>query len=83
MSDHIHILLGLKPAMALADLVRDIKADSSDFINTKKFVEDLAGRKAMALFRMDILNSTPSFATFRTRSNIIGADHLRTSIWRG
>lgn len=25
MSDHIHILIGLRPAMALADLVRDIK----------------------------------------------------------
>ena len=38
MSDHIHILIGLKPAMALADLVRDIKADSSNFINRKKWV---------------------------------------------
>src|SRR5438132_14090133 len=31
MPDHVHILIGLKPAMALADLVRDIKADSSKF----------------------------------------------------
>jgi len=38
MSDHIHILIGLKPAMALADLVRDIKADSSNFVNKKKWV---------------------------------------------
>src|SRR5438132_13546272 len=38
MSDHVHILIGLKPAMALADLVRDIKANSSDFINRKKWV---------------------------------------------
>ena len=38
MSDHVHILIGLKPAMALANLVRDIKADSSDFINRKKWV---------------------------------------------
>src|SRR6266550_606643 len=38
MSDHIHILIGLKPAMALADLVRDIKADSSNFINKNKWV---------------------------------------------
>jgi putative transposase len=38
MSDHVHILIGLKPARALADLVRDIKADSSDFINRKKWV---------------------------------------------
>jgi len=38
MSDHVHILIGLKPAMALADLVLDIKADSSDFINRKKWI---------------------------------------------
>jgi len=38
MTDHVHILIGLKPAMALADLIRDIKADSSNFINKKKWV---------------------------------------------
>ncbi len=38
MSDHVHILIGLKPAMALANLIRDIKADSSDFVNRKKWV---------------------------------------------
>jgi len=32
----------------LADLVRDIKADSSNFVNKKKWcAESLAGRKAM------------------------------------
>jgi len=38
MSDHVHILMGLRPAMALADLVREIKADSTNFINKKKWV---------------------------------------------
>jgi len=38
MSDHIHILIGLRPAMALADLVRDIKADSSNFVNKQKWL---------------------------------------------
>jgi REP element-mobilizing transposase RayT len=37
-SDHVHILIGLKPAMALADLVREVKADSTNFINRKKWV---------------------------------------------
>lgn len=36
--DHLHLLIGLKPSMALADLVRDIKADSSSFINKNKWV---------------------------------------------
>ena len=38
MSDHVHILIGLRPAMALADLVQEIKADSTNFINRKKWV---------------------------------------------
>jgi len=39
MPDHIHILVGLKPDKALSDLVRDIKANSSRFINEKRFIE--------------------------------------------
>ncbi len=38
MSDHIHILFSLKPDIALSDLVRDIKANSSKWVNTKNFV---------------------------------------------
>ena len=38
MPDHVHILIGLKPVMALSDLVRDIKANSSNFINDNKWV---------------------------------------------
>ena len=38
MSDHIHAFIGLKPSMALSDLVRDIKNNSSNFINEKRWV---------------------------------------------
>ena len=38
MPDHLHILIGLKPSMALADLVRDIKAESSTYVNKNKWV---------------------------------------------
>ena len=37
-SDHIHVFVGLKPSMAVSDLVRDIKNNSSNFINKNKFV---------------------------------------------
>jgi putative transposase len=36
MQDHIHILIGLKPSVAISDLVREIKANSSKFINEEK-----------------------------------------------
>ncbi len=38
MPDHIHILIGIKPDVALSDLVRDAKANSSKFINEKRWV---------------------------------------------
>ena len=36
--DHIHILLALNPKIALSDLIRDVKANSSRFINEKRLV---------------------------------------------
>jgi REP-associated tyrosine transposase len=41
MPDHFHVLIGQKPNIALSDLVRDIKAGSSGFINDRRWV---AGR---------------------------------------
>ena len=38
MPDHIHILIGYNPSQPLPDLVRDIKAISSKFINEKKWI---------------------------------------------
>jgi putative transposase len=36
--DHFHILVGQRPNIALSDLVRDIKAGSSGFINDQHWV---------------------------------------------
>ena len=41
MPDHIHILVGLKPSMCISDLVRDVKNNSSNFINDNRWL----GRK--------------------------------------
>jgi REP element-mobilizing transposase RayT len=38
MPDHTHVFIGMKPNIALSDLVRDIKNNSSNFINEKKWV---------------------------------------------
>lgn len=37
-TDHIHILVSIKPNCSLSELMRDIKASSSKWINEKKFV---------------------------------------------
>jgi REP element-mobilizing transposase RayT len=35
MPDHVHIFIGMKPDATLSDLVRDIKRDSTNFINNE------------------------------------------------
>jgi len=38
MPDHAHLLIGLKPSIALSDVIRDVKSDSSEFINRKRWI---------------------------------------------
>ncbi len=37
-SDHVHAFIGLRPAMALSDLVRDVKNNSTNFINDHAWI---------------------------------------------
>lgn len=39
MPDHIHAFIGLRPAMCISDLVRDVKNNSSNYINDNQFVK--------------------------------------------
>ena len=39
MPDHIHFLIGMKPACCLSDLVREIKKSSNDFIKENKLAK--------------------------------------------
>jgi REP element-mobilizing transposase RayT len=39
-SDHVHVFVGLKPSMRISDLIRDIKNNSSNFINEKGFLKN-------------------------------------------
>ena len=39
MPDHTHIFVGLRPSMAVSDLVRDVKNNSTNFINERHFVK--------------------------------------------
>ncbi len=38
MPDHTHILIGMRPTTALSDIVRDIKNNSSSFINSNGWI---------------------------------------------
>lgn len=36
--DHIHLLFGARPNIAISDLIRDVKANSSAFVNENRLV---------------------------------------------
>jgi len=38
-SDHANVFIGLKPSTALSDLVRDVKNNSSNFINDNHWIQ--------------------------------------------
>ncbi|MBL0052903.1 MAG: IS200/IS605 family transposase [Bacteroidetes bacterium] len=40
MPDHLHLFFGMRPAQSLSDLMRQVKGDSSEWINKQKFVPD-------------------------------------------
>lgn len=40
MPDHTHLFVGLKPNISTSDLVRDVKAGSSKFINDKAWMKE-------------------------------------------
>ncbi len=39
-ADHVHVFIGLRPAAALSDLVRDVKNNSTNFINENKWLSE-------------------------------------------
>jgi len=39
MPDHIHIFIGMRPTQSISDLMQEIKANSSRWINEKKFLK--------------------------------------------
>jgi len=40
MPDHVHLLVSMSPTVSISDLVRDIKAGSSKFINEKGWMNE-------------------------------------------
>jgi putative transposase len=39
MPDHTHVFVGMKPALSISELARDIKAGSSKFINDNNWIQ--------------------------------------------
>ena len=50
MPDHTHVLVSIKPDIAISDLVRDIKSNSSSFIKEKNFVKKFSWQTGFGAF---------------------------------
>ena len=50
MPDHTHIFLSLKPNMAISDLVRTIKSNSSSFLKNRNLVNDFSWQEGFGAF---------------------------------
>ena len=40
MPDHIHLFVGFKPVILISDFVKEIKVESNEFINNKKWLRE-------------------------------------------
>lgn len=51
MPDHAHIFVGFKPMILISDFIREIKVESNEFLNDKKWrKKNLAGGRDMVFF---------------------------------
>ncbi|MES2649829.1 MAG: IS200/IS605 family transposase [Bacteroidota bacterium] len=50
MPDHIHFLIGMRPACCLSDLVREVKKSSNEFIQEKKFSNNFNWQEGYGAF---------------------------------
>lgn len=50
MPDHVHILISMKPDSSLADLVRDIKSNSTTFIKEKGLIKSFSWQTGYGAF---------------------------------
>ncbi|MDB4999050.1 MAG: Transposase like protein [Mucilaginibacter sp.] len=39
MPDHIHLFVGFKPTILISDFVKEVKVESNEFINSKKWIK--------------------------------------------
>ena len=50
MPDHTHIFLSMKPNIAVSDLVRTIKSNSTSFLKDKNLIKDFAWQEGFGAF---------------------------------
>ena len=72
MSDHVQILIGMHPAQSISDLIQDIKANSSKWINEKSLLRiNLNGKVDMERLHIADLNLNKLLCILKIKNSII------------
>ncbi len=78
--DHVHVFVGLRPSMAISDLVRDIKNNSTNFINKRRFIKTkFQWQEGFGAFSYAIHKLKTYIVISPTRKNINVKSHLKKS----
>ena len=82
MSDHVHVFVGLKPAMAISDLIRNLKIiPQISSMNKNSSKGNFPGKRAMVYFHMLILKLIRFINTLPIKKNITGRKPSRKNTW--
>lgn len=81
-ADHVHVFIGLKPTMAISDLLRDLKNNSSKFINEQQFLQSkFEWQAGFGAFSYSQSQIEEVYKYILNQENIIKQKPLKKSIW--
>src|SRR5262245_32728243 len=80
-ADHVHVLCRFGRVITVADLVQELKRESSKWVKTKsRLLNDFHGRTVTALSRFARATLNHCASTSRRKKNTTESSHFRTNI---
>ena len=78
--DHVHLLVKLKPKFALSDVIRDIKANSSGWLNERKSLRKFGWQDGYAAFTVSQSQAPRVAGYIRNQKNRHRRTDLKTEL---
>ena len=83
-SNHVHFLIGMKPACCLSDLIREIKKSSNVFVNEKRYTNyNFQWQEGFGAFSYShsALDNVMLYSIFKIKKNTTRRKLSESSIW--
>src|SRR4029077_284140 len=78
-ADHAHLLIGIKPVHAIADLVKEAKRASTEWVRESKRIQKFAWQEGYGRSPSASPRCPQPVNTFRSRRSITGSERFRRS----